>query len=166
MFYKTTDIQAESFINRHLWTLILGIGVGSKISCMYTLKHHETQINWYRHWDYTVTQISMKENPGAPNPSYSDVNDDVPEALEQPDLLAALLHVFVLWKSHLKEPCTVLHLPHLFLQNLQLLMCLRGKHTCKLQARDRSFTVPVSVTAPSNCDGQKEIEIKSLPCNL
>lgn len=108
----------------------------------------------------------MKENPGAPNPSYSDVNDDVPEALEQPDLLAALFHVFVLWKSHLEEPCTVLHLPHLFLQSLQLLMCLKGKHTCKLQARDRSHTVPVPVTASSNCDAQKEIEIKSLPCNL
>lgn len=108
----------------------------------------------------------MKENNDAPSPSYSDVNDDIPEALEQPDLSAALLHLFVLRKSHLEEPCTVLHLPHLFLQSLQLLMCLRGKHTCQLHTRDRSHTVPVSVTAPSNCDSQKEIEIESLPCDL
>lgn len=86
------------------------------------------------------------------NASYSNVNDDIPESLEQPDFTAALLHLFVLGKSHLKETCTVLHLTHLFLQSLQFPMCLRIKHNCKLQARDRSLTISGPGTAYSNCD--------------
>ena len=59
--------------------------------------------------------------------SYSNINNDIPEPLEQLYLFATLLHLFVLWKSHFKKMSGFLHLQHLFFQCLKLLICLRRK---------------------------------------
>lgn len=90
--------------------------------------------------------------------SYSDINHDIPESLEQFYFFATLLHLFVLWKSHFKKMGRFLHLQHFFFQCFKLLICLRRKHThthantlnVQWTAREREatwfYTPPVMLT--------------------
>lgn len=47
--------------------------------------------------------------------TYSNINNDIPESLEQFYFFATLLHLFVLWKRHFKKISRFLHVQHFFL---------------------------------------------------